>query len=199
MAIIADVSESITTTPNKIFYLLDFIKHVISSSSVDSGDVRFALSLYSDQVYNYFYLNTYTTIAQMIADINTTPLPNHGGTDTGGALEHLHNQVFQASHGDRNTAPNIVIVITDGKSTDNAHTVQQANMLKNQGVHIIVVGVGSLIDTVELHQMASDPTFENVFNVYDFNDLFTIQTVIENKFVQECKGKHAEMLFLCFF
>jgi collagen type XII alpha len=188
VAIIADISESISNTQNNKLYLLDFIKHMISNSAVDSGDVRFALSLYSHIVYNYFHFNTHTTVAQMIADINATPLPNYGGTNTGDALQHLHADVFQTSMGDRGAAPNIAIVITDGKSSDNAHTVQQANSLKNQGVHVIVVGIGSNIDTVELHQIASDPTFENVFNVDDFNELFTIQDVIEDKFIEECKG-----------
>ena len=86
----------------------------IIDSSVDTGDVRFALSLYSHAVYNYFYLNTHSTVAHMLTDIASTSLPISEGT----ASEHIHSQVFVNLMGDYTKASNlvIVIVITDGKS-----------------------------------------------------------------------------------
>jgi collagen type XII alpha len=189
VAIIVDASESVYDVPGSIDLLLNFVKDIIMDSAVDSGNVRFAVSLYNHAVYNYFYLNTHTTAAQMILDIDTTPLPISGGTDTGLALEHLHSQVFLALMGDRSAAPNLAIVITDGKSSDNIATVTHASILKQQGVHIIAIGIGSTTDITELHQIASDPTYENVFNVNDFHGLLTIEALIEQKFIEDCTGK----------
>ena len=174
--------------PGHIDLLLNFVKDIISDSSVNSGDVRFAFSLYNHAVYNYFYLNTYSTVAQMLSDIASTSLPNSGGTATYLALEHIHSQVFVESMGDRANAPNVAIVITDGKSSDNTLTVTHANILKQQGAHVIAVGIGSNTDPTELNQIASDPAFENVFNVVDFNGLLTIKGLIEQKFFEDCTG-----------
>jgi hypothetical protein len=189
VAIVVDASESVYDVPGSIDLLLNFVKDIIVDSAVDSGDVRFALSLYNHAVYNYFYLKTHSTVAQIIADIDSTPLPISGGTDTGLALEHLHSQVFISTMGDRSEAPNLAIVITDGKSSDNIATVTHASTLKQQGVHVIAIGIGSGTDVTELNQIASDPPFENVFNVVDFNGLLTIEALIEQKFVADCTGR----------
>ena len=188
IAIIVDASESVYDVPGNIDLLLNFVKDIIIDSPVDSGEVRFALTLYNHAVYDYFYLNTHSTVAQMLADITSTSLPVAGGTATGLALENLHSQVFVESMGDRTNAPNIAIVITDGQSSDNTLTLTHATILKQQDVHVIAIGIGSNMDTTELNQIASDPSYENVFNVEDFTGLLTIESLIEQKFIEDCTG-----------
>jgi len=154
---------------------------------VDTGNVRFALSVYTHEVFNDFLLKTYSLKQNMLSHVSMLPL-RQGGTNTGEAIANLNSVVFQAGNGDRPEAPNVAVIITDGRSNNNTYTVQQANIAKSLGIHMIAVGVG-LIDTSELHQIASDPTDVNVFNVAHFNGLFSIEGYIRGLFVQNCTGK----------
>lgn len=187
VAIVADFSESVHDVSENVDYLLDFIADIINNADVDSGNVRIALSVFTHDVFNYFFLNTYTTRAAMIDKLRTTQVI-HGGTNTGGALENLYSEVFTPSKGDRVVSPNIAVVITDGKSYNSTKTESEAAIVKALGIHVIAVGIG-LMDTSELHIIASKPTSENVHNVADFNELNTIVGIIEEKFTEKCTGK----------
>lgn len=57
--------------------------------------------------------------------------------------------------GHRYNAPRIAIVITDGKSQHKSRTLKAARNLKNAGVKIFSVGIGSGIDWSEVHGIAS--------------------------------------------
>ena len=60
----------------------------------------------------------------------------------------------------------VLIVFTDGRSKSGVTSVKAAaERLKDVGVNMISVGVGSRISTAELHAMASQPTSKHVFRV----------------------------------
>jgi len=187
VAIVVDNSESVHDGSSDLQILTSFVANLIGGSDVDTGNVRFALSVYTHDVFNDFLLNTYPLKQNMLNHINMLPL-RQGGTNTGGAIANLNEIVFKAVNGDRPNAPNVAVIITDGRSNNNTYTVQQANLAKSLGIHMIAVGVG-LIDTSELHQIASEPTTVNVFNVAHFNGLFSIEGYIRGLFVQNCTGK----------
>ncbi len=81
--------------------------------------------------------------------------------------------------------PDVVIILTDGRSNVpieqalNA-TCNQAMACRNQGIHIIAVGVGDEINVRELNCIANMPVESNVFTVRDFRDLEDIVTNIVN-------------------
>ena len=72
---------------------------------------------------------------------------------------------------------NILIVITDGQSTDQAATLQQATELHNLGVNVLAVGVGDSVDQTELAGIASSA--QNVYTVSNFDALSTLQDSLE--------------------
>ena len=87
--------------------------------------------------------------------------------------------------GDRNDAPNVAIVITDGVSNINSRrTIPEAVTARDVGVHIYAVGIG-LRDTRELERIASEPASEHVFAVADFDKLPGLGRKI---FTATCKG-----------
>jgi len=55
----------------------------------------------------------------------------------------------------RSDADKVLVVLTDGRATDQEKVKQYTRLLKNQGVQIFVIGVGSHIDHTENRQMAS--------------------------------------------
>ena len=69
-------------------------------------------------------------------------------------------------------ARKVLIVLTDGQSSGNVD--QPAQQLKNIGVIIFSVGVGSGIRQSELETMASAPVDEHVFTLKNFNEFSTL-------------------------
>ena len=63
--------------------------------------------------------------------------------------------MFRQDRGDRPNVPNVLVVITDGRSSDPEATWQQAIRTRNAGIHIIALGIGSGVDERELEVRGS--------------------------------------------
>lgn len=69
-----------------------------------------------------------------------------------------------------------MIIITDGVSNVHAeNTIPEAQKAKEEGVHVITIGVGSF-DSAELEAMASEPVANNMHIIDDFNALTRLTT-----------------------
>ena len=84
VAILADNSEGLSSSD--LDSLKAFVKDLISSLNVTSGDVRVALVVFTHEVFIDFYLGNFTgqpdSITQMINVIDSAPTRS-GGTETG--------------------------------------------------------------------------------------------------------------------
>ncbi len=60
------------------------------------------------------------------------------------------DDIFSPDRGDNSQRDNIVILITDGWSDDPDDTWAEAMRLREAGIHIIVVGIGSSIRPDEI-------------------------------------------------
>ncbi len=83
--------------------------------------------------------------------------------------------------------PDILIVVTDGRSNDIDETWRQAIADRAQGIQIIAVGVGPNVRVRELHGMASFPVSSNIFSVDDFQSL---DDIIESVVDTICDGEY---------
>ena len=73
--------------------------------------------------------------------------------------------LYNENHGDRPDQNDVVLLITDGDSNVDANlTIREAELLKNQGARIYVVGVTNQINETELKAIASDPDSDHYFN-----------------------------------
>ena len=98
-----------------------------------------------------------------------------GSTNTAGGLRQAH-QMFQPGFGERRTAQNVVILLTDGQSNINYYdTIPAATDLKSDGVTVIGIGIG-LTNADELNAIASGP--REVFQVATFDALNDIKAEI---------------------
>ena len=89
--------------------------------------------------------------------------------------------MFTPQNGDRSSAPNSVIIITDGvprvpNDVNEARilTLQEANLARRQGINIFTVGIGPELTTEFLAQIADQPTNTHVFQVNQVRELETI-------------------------
>lgn len=86
----------------------------------------------------------------------------------------------------RDNAAKIAIVITDGRSQDSAATAQEAQHLRDKGVTVFSIGVGTGPQESELRAMASDPDSDHVFIVTNFDALSLIKSSLQQR---ACEGK----------
>ncbi|XP_027057449.1 collagen alpha-1(XII) chain-like isoform X1 [Pocillopora damicornis] len=91
-------------------------------------------------------------------------------------------QVFVTSAGMRPNVPQVAIVITDGQqTTTKAYTPldQASKGIKDKGVEVFALGIGSGVDTSQLRQIASSN--DNVFTAPGFNELESVVKQIVEK------------------
>ena len=88
-----------------------------------------------------------------------------------------------ANLGDRSNLTNIVIVVTDGHSSDDVRV--PSSRLRDMNVTIISVGVGCCYDIFNLKDMSSDPDDDYVFAA----SFMTLDTIVGRMRQRICSGK----------
>ncbi|XP_061541193.1 collagen alpha-1(XX) chain isoform X1 [Phycodurus eques] len=142
----------------------DFLEGLMTPFRIGPNHIQIGLSQYSGDPRTEWQLNNFTTKDQLVEAVRNFRYKG-GNTFTGQALLHVMEENMRAKAGARSDTPFFLVLLTDGKSQDDA--IAAANRLKNVGVEIITVGVKNA-DEAELRQVASEPVDVNVFNVNDF-------------------------------
>ncbi|KAK3600429.1 hypothetical protein CHS0354_023638, partial [Potamilus streckersoni] len=88
------------------------------------------------------------------------------GTDTALGIQKVRDMIKTQG---RPSAPRVAVVITDGRSTYPARTINQASLAKADGIVMIAVGVGDQVFMDELSNIATSE--RKLFNVTDFRSL----------------------------
>ena len=165
--------------------LLEFLANVARRLSISQAGTHVGAVVFSDRGTLLFGLDEFSNgndLANAFLGI-TYPGAN---TNTSGGLWVARSQLFNARRGDRPNVPNLLIVITDGKSTFDAdRTIPTAEDLRRDGVEMVSIGVTNSIDEDELRGLSSSPQVrgQNYFTSVDFQQL---ETIIEGLLVQAC-------------
>ena len=77
----------------------------------------------------------------------------------------------------------IAIVITDGESDDPSATAAEARVVRDQGIHVMAIGVGHKILEEELYAIASSPD-----DVYMVDNYEALDRLKENLAWKACQG-----------
>jgi len=115
IAFVLDESGSIGLVNFEMMRL--FVSQLVSRMDIDNGNTRVALVTFSSGTETSFDFNDYTTVASVqsaIAALNYSG----GSTNTGGALAFVRTSILTSAAGDRDNVPNVVVVLTDGRSAD---------------------------------------------------------------------------------
>nr|XP_023970152.1 collagen alpha-1(XII) chain isoform X1 [Chrysemys picta bellii] len=142
-----------------------FLEVLVKSFEISPQKVQISLVQYSRDPYTEFYLNRYNKIEDIIQAINTFPYRG-GSTNTGKAMTYVREKVFVINRGSRPNVPRVMILITDGKSSDAFK--EPAIKLRESDVEIFAVGVKDAVRT-ELEAIASPPAETHVYTVEDFD------------------------------
>ena len=163
--------------------LLQFVANVIDR--LPRAGTRVGAVLFSDRGELLFRLNQYRDLADARDAIMRTRYPG-ANTNTSGGLYVARTQLFNVNNGDRPNVPNLLIAITDGKSTfDNDRTIPIAEDLQRDGVNIVAVGITNSVDENELRGISSQPQVENR-NYFTSPDFQQLENIIENLLASAC-------------
>ncbi|XP_076123015.1 collagen alpha-1(XII) chain-like [Alosa pseudoharengus] len=106
-----------------------------------------------------------------------------GGTNTAAAIQTVVNSLFDSSAGTRPDAHRILIVLTDGRSSDASNYPSVTALADGKNITRYAIGIGSAFSSQsaqdELRSIASSPESDYVFRVDNFEALDNISSRLE--------------------
>jgi len=94
-----------------------FVSQLIDYFDVDGGLVRVGACSYSTSVGSYFDLNAHATVVAVKTAILSLSYSG-GNANTAAALAYVRTRMLTSAAGDRSNVPNLIVILTDGPSTD---------------------------------------------------------------------------------
>ncbi|GAB1610453.1 uncharacterized protein LOC115221805 [Argonauta hians] len=164
------VDESGSVGQNDFQKVREFLEKSINKLPIFPGQFRVSVVRFDDSPKVLFYLNAFSTSAQMVNLVKTMPY-NGGGTNTGRGIDAVVNDVFSLANGakPKEDAPRVLVLVTDGQSNSRALTVQAARRANQEAIEIFSVGVGGNVDRDELLQVSEK--CNRVFSLSTFDDM----------------------------
>ncbi|KAG9347396.1 hypothetical protein JZ751_004963 [Albula glossodonta] len=149
-----------------------FLEVLVNTFDIGPNKVQISLVQYSRDPHTEFALNVHHDIASVVKAVRTFPYRG-GSTNTGRAMTYVREKVFIPARGARLNVPRVMILITDGKSSDAFK--DPATKLRNSDVEIFAVGVKDAVRS-ELEAIANTPVETHVYTVEDFDAFQRIST-----------------------
>ncbi|XP_034050179.1 integrin alpha-M-like [Thalassophryne amazonica] len=180
IAFLLDGSGSISSTDFRI--MKTFVKNMIKPF-VGKG-TKFAIIQFASTSETHYYFNTFDVSRPWEALIDQ--IKQHGTmTNTAAGIKHVVNNIFIQSRGSRPNAKKVLIVITDGASTDRWDLENAASLANSHNIARFAIGVGDAFSSwsakQELNIIASSPSTSHVFQVSNFNALERIRDSLQDK------------------
>ncbi|KAM9737140.1 collagen alpha-1(XIV) chain isoform 2-T2 [Menidia menidia] len=143
-----------------------------------------AISQFSDDARTEFKLNSYSNKEHLLDAINKISYKG-GNTKTGRAIQHVKENIFTTEGGMRRGIPNVLVVLTDGRSQDDVNKVSKE--MQMEGYIVFAIGFADA-DYGELVSIASKPSDRHVFFV---DDLDAFQKIEEKLVTFVCEAATA--------
>ncbi|XP_010776120.1 collagen alpha-1(XIV) chain-like [Notothenia coriiceps] len=130
-----------------------------------------AIAQFSDDARTEFKLNSYGDKERLLDAINKISYKG-GNTKTGRAIQHVKENIFTTEGGVRRGIPNVLVVLTDGRSQDDVNKVSKE--MQMEGYIVFAIGFADA-DYGELVSIASKPSDRHVFFVDDLDAFAKIE------------------------
>ena len=187
LIILLDSSGSITE--ENWYKVLDFAKEIVDNFAIGPDDIQAGVLSYSNRATIAFHLNDYDNKRDIFRAIDRIPYKDQE-TNTSGAVRTMYEQMYTFAKGDRASAQNIAIVVTDGESNrDETLTIPESDNARSQGITMFAIGIGDEVNPAELRGIANKPSEEFTFNVTDFDALEHISGSVINATCRTASGK----------
>ena len=160
----------------------DFLKSLAGAFGVSEDGSRAGVITFSYYSEHSIKLKDHTDINSFNAAVDAIPLMG-STTRIDKALRLTQNELFKLENGARPSIPKILILLTDGSQTQDADAEDPGDIageLRESGITVIVVGIGSGTNATELAHMAGGA--DNAFSAASFDVLIGgdfIETLME--------------------
>ena len=165
----------------------DFLKALAGAFGVSSNGSRAGVVTFSYYAEHSIKLKDFNNIDSFNRAVDAIPLMG-STTRIDRALRLSQSELFLIEEGARPTAPKILILLTDGSQTQDVGAEDPAMIadeLREEGISLIVVGIGGGTNETELSRIAGGP--DNSFNAVSFKEL------IGGEFVGKLTEKSCEI------
>ena len=167
---VLDSSGSITEL--RFGIVKEMVIDIVNELDVAMDKTRIGLIYWSNNAFVSFNMNDYGQVKQDVVEaIRRVPYLGNW-TRTEEALGLVYDTAFQPQNGDREGVPNVAMVVSDGHSNVFPElTPVQASVCRMNGIRMIAVGLGEVVNVAELSLIASRPLDANLFIYPSFEDL----------------------------
>ncbi|XP_005102985.2 cartilage matrix protein isoform X2 [Aplysia californica] len=149
-----------------------FVRDVVARLDVNPRSTRVGVLTFSDDIERpTLGLNQNPQKSDVLASVNEQNLPYRTGiTNTDQAIRYVReNTEF------RQDITKVIVVVTDGGSRSPGATAREAEMAREAGFYLFVVGVGQYLDEREWRAIASDPDDSFIYNITNFRYLDSVK------------------------
>jgi len=188
---ILDSSSSIKKT--NFQYVREYVIGLVATMPIGQDLTRVGILTYNNDVIHRIRLSDFNKKSELIQAIKDIPYEGRG-TKTNKAIKFAVDEALTEANGDRPDVPTFVLVITDGRATDDV-SVDSPRLREKAAV--VAVGVGKRIKKAELELIAGSP--EQVYMVADFRSLaqsssngdsICIDSMLEDAKAEEENGRN---------
>jgi len=139
------VEGATTECPTDVIFVLDdsgsiheenfnlsktFLSRLVARLNIGSGRTRVGVVKYSARVNAHICLNSHSSVASLQSAILALNYTRGISTNTYLALSYVRTTILTPECGDRSKVPNVVVVLTDGHSSNRRNTqVSMLNLL----------------------------------------------------------------------
>ncbi|XP_039273074.2 uncharacterized protein LOC120347232 [Styela clava] len=137
----------------------ELLKDLITTFLVGPRESRIGIVTYNEKVGadSEIFLNSYNSTMQLASAVNTLrshPGPTRG-TRIGQLLDHVNRVSFLKSNGNRRRYRDILVMLTTGAPLkEKLDPKTTAKLLRDNGIDVVTVGVGSYVDMKQLRGTA---------------------------------------------
>ncbi|CAK8671827.1 unnamed protein product [Clavelina lepadiformis] len=180
MDLIFVVDSSSSVGPENFQLIRDFLADIVRKFNIGIDSVQTGLVRYNRDVDDRWNLNSFTSMAEVLAAIDEIPYRGRG-TMTGQAIAFTAETKFSEAMGRRPGVPAVALVITDGRSRDD---VVIPSLALHEVATVIALGIGGAVQE-ELDMIATAHP-RNSFSqiVDDFSELASVIDVLVDNFCE---------------
>ena len=154
-------------------FILDYVNSFVTNTLFHIGQdgVQFAVASYGDDARVHVEFNSYNSVDELSEAIRTISYQG-GKTNIADAFQLAREHIFTKSAGARSNVKKQIILISDGMATHRvSETIVEAELCKQQGIEILTIGFGDMINLDELTKMSSDDNALIVPSLYGLPSL----------------------------
>ncbi len=137
--------------------MLSVSQGITEMLNISPRNTRVAMATFKDSAKVQFHLNEYNSKEQVLSAMMFDR--HRGNSDPRRGLDIARNSMYTSARGNRQDAPNYIILLTDGTRDIRPDTMRLADDIKgngnNEATWVFVVAFGNYVDHKKMSELAS--------------------------------------------